>query len=651
MLIFANGIQTRNHFIVNRKVSLTLKILGGIVGTVLFLLLGAAVLLNTHAVQNKLLGIATQRLEEKLQTHVSIEDLSVNVFTQDINLKGLEVEDQQQQKMLELERLSVNLDLWALLGKKLMISKADVEGVNAKLYQTEDSVANYQFILDAFKSDNSKQEKPKEETEKKKEPFSLDIRHVKLAKVNVQYDENMIKLDEVSYDNGWIGNPSGTLKGLQGKWELQTKKGPQTAMFSLGSILFNETKGVYGLEIGTLHFILDNHQPRKNTGKPHRGWFDVGHFDVIADLKLTIDYLNKDSVHAALTDFVAKDSLTGFNVKDLRFTVGATKQRAKLKDIVVQQESTILKFDSASVVLPSKKEGRKFSFQTSLIKGKTQLKDISRPFAPVLKDFKMPLELSVLFSGTDSTLVFRDIEVHTPDKRLKIDAVGGIEHLKEKENLDIHFDVKKMTAKGTVKQEIIQQFPVKKMLMKQLESLGTINYVGTVHIPYHREEFKGVLGTAAGSLSFNFTINNDTKYVTGHATTKSFQLGKVLKMKDIGDIGLNGNFKIDIDKKRTARMRKQTGGKLPFGDVNATLYEVNYKKIKIKDLLVDIKCKGGFVEGNISQKNKGLDWACDFSFTDIDKLSNIKIKPKVKVKFKDIFKKKDKKKKDKKASE
>ena len=627
----------------NRKVSLTLKILGGIVGFIVLLLLAAAALLNTHAVQNKLLGIATQRLEEKLQTHVSIEDLSVNVFTQDINLKGLEVEDQQQQKMLELERLSVNLDLWALLGKKLIISKADIEGVNAKLYQTKDSVPNYQFILDAFKSDKPKQEKSKEEAEKKKEPFSLDIHHVKLARINVQYDENMIKLDEVSYDNRWIGNPSGTLKGLQGKWELQTKKGPQTAMFSLGSILFNEDDGVYGLEIGTLHFILDNHQPRKNTGKPHRGWFDVGHFDVIADLKLTIDYLNKDSVHAALTDFVAKDSLTGFNVKDLRFTVGATKQRAKLKDIVVQQESTILKFDSASVVLPSKKEGRKFSFQTSLIKGKTQLKDISRPFAPVLRNFTMPLELSVLFSGTDSTLVFRDIEVHTPDKRLKIDAVGGIDHLKEKENLDIHFDVKKMTAKGTVKQEIIQQFPVKKMLMKQLESLGTINYVGTVHIPYHREEFKGVLGTAAGSLSFNFTINNDTKYVTGHATTKSFQLGKVLKMKDIGDIGLNGDFKVDIDKNRTARLRRQSGGKLPFGEVKAIVYEVSYKKIKIKDLLVDIKCKGGLVEGNISQKNKGLDWACDFSFTDIDKLSNIKIKPKVKVKFKDIFKKKDKK--------
>lgn len=635
----------------NRKVSLTLKILGGIVGGIVLLLLVAAVLLNTHAVQNKLLGIAKQRLEEKLQTRVKIEDLSVNVFTQDINLKGLEVEDQQQQKMLELERLSVSLDLWALLGKKLMISKADVEGVNARLYQTEDSVANYQFILDAFKSDKPKQEKPKEEAEKKKEPFSLDIHHVKLAKVNVQYDENMIKLDEVSYDNRWIGNPSGTLKGLQGKWELQTKKGPQTAMFSLGSILFNEDDGVYGLEIGTLHFILDNHKPRKNTNKPHRGWFDVGHFDMMADLKLTIDYLNKDSVHAALTNFVAKDSLTGFNVKDLRFTVGANKQQARLSDIVVQQENTVLQFDSASIVLPSKKEGRKFSFQTSLIKGKTQLKDISRPFAPVLRNFTMPLELSVLFSGTDSTLAFRNIEVHTPDQRLKINAFGDISGLKKKEDLNVHFHVNKMTAKGKVKQEIIDQFKGKKMMLKQLDALGDLTVTGNINVLYRREAFDGIVKSAVGGLSFNFAIDENTKYLKGHAETKSLHLGQVLNMKDLGKVGLNGNFKIDIDKKRTARMRKQTGGKLPFGDVNATIYEVSYKKIKVKDLLVDIKSKGGLVEGNISQKNKGLDWACDFSFTDIDKLSNIKIKPKVKLKFKDIFKKKDKKKKDKKASE
>lgn len=628
----------------NRKVSLTLKILGGIVGGIVLLLLIVTVLLNTHAVQNKLLGMAKQRLEEKLQTRVEIEDLSVNIFTQEIHLKGLEVEDQQQRKMLVLERLTVNMNIVRLLAKKLVISKAEMEGVRARLYKPEDGPANYQFIIDAFKSDKPKEEKKPEEAEKKKEPFSLDIHHVKLARIDIQYNENKVTLDELDYDQGWLNKTSGKLKGLEGQWEMQTKKGPQTATFSLGTIHLTEKKGKHDVEVGGLHFALDNHLPRKNTGKPNRGWFDVGHLDVTANLQLTINHIDKDSVNATLTKFVAKDSLTGFNVKDLHFTVGATKELAHLRNIVVQQENTVLQFDSATVVLPSKKEGRRFSFQTSLIKGKTLLKDISRPFAPVLKDFKMPLELSVLFSGTDTTLVFKDIDVHTPDKRLKIDAVGGIEHLNKKEDLDIHFHVNKMTAKGTVKQEIINQFPVKKMLMKQLEALGDISYVGDVHIPYRREEFKGVLGTAVGSLTFNFAINENTKYVEGQAETKSFQLGKVLKMKDIGAVGLKGNFKIDIDKGRTAQMRKQYGGKLPIGKVNATVYEASYKGVKVKNLLVDIQSSGAQVNGDISQSNKGLDWACNFSFTDIDKPSNFKIKPKVKVKFKDLFKKKSKEK-------
>lgn len=628
----------------NRKVSLTLKILGGIVGGIVLLLLIVTVLLNTHAVQNKLLGMAKQRLEEKLQTRVEIEDLSVNIFTQEIHLKGLEVEDQQQRKMLELERLSVNLDVTKLLARKLVISKADVEGVRARLLKPEDGPANYQFIIDAFKSNKPKDDQKPEEAGEKKEPFSLDIHHVKLARIDIQYNENKVTLDELDYNQSWLNKASGKLKGLEGQWELQTKKGPQTATFSLGTIHLTEKKGKHDVEVGGLHFALDNHLPRKNTGKPNRGWFDVGHLDVTADLQLTVNHIDKDSVNATLTKFVAKDSLTGFNVKDLHFTVGATKELAHLRNIVVQQENTVLQFDSATVVLPSKKEGRRFSFQTSLIKGKTLLKDISRPFAPVLKDFKMPLELSVLFSGTDTTLVFKDIDVHTPDKRLKIDAVGGIEHLNKKEDLDIHFHVNKMTAKGTVKQEIINQFPVKKMLMKQLEALGDISYVGDVHIPYRREEFKGVLGTAVGSLTFNFAINENTKYVEGQAETKSFQLGKVLKMKDIGAVGLKGNFKIDIDKGRTAQMRKQYGGKLPIGKVNATVYEASYKGVKVKNLLVDIQSSGAQVNGDISQSNKGLDWACNFSFTDIDKPSNFKIKPKVKVKFKDLFKKKSKEK-------
>lgn len=631
----------------NKSVSITLKVIGGIIGFILLLLVVAAILLNTQAVQDKLLGIATEKLEEKLQTKVKIDEASINVFNQDVNLKGLEIEDLQHRKMLALDKLSLDIDVMKLLANTLVISKAEIEGVRARLYKPEDGPANYQFIIDAFKSDKpkKKQDEDKQKEGKKKEPFTLDIKYAKLAAVDLQYNDNKVTLGEVEYDNGWFG-AKGKLKSLQGQWEMKTKKGPQTASFRIGKIDYKEDDGKHDLEIGGLQFKTDNHKPRKNTNKPKRGWFDVGHLDVIADMNLVIDYLAKDTLHAVMKSFVAKDTLTGFNVKDFHFTVGATKQNAHLRDIVLQHENTVLNFDSAYVVLPSKKQGRKFSFQTSLIHGKTLLKDISRPFAKVLQNFKMPLELSVLFSGNDSTLFFRDIEVHTPDKRLTIEAEGGIDHLKKKEDLDIHFNVKKLSAKGTVKEEIINQFAVKKLMMNQLSSLGDITFKGTVHIPYRREEFKGVLGTAAGSLNFDFTHNDDTHFITGNALTRSFRLGKVLKMPEIGDVGLKASFSVDIDKKRTAQVRKKYGGgKLPIGVVKATVFECSYKKIKVRDLLVDIKSNGAQVDGNISQTNKGLDWACDFSFTDIDKMSNIKVKPKVKIKVKDLFKKFDDKKK------
>lgn len=628
-----------------KKLFLLLKILGGTLGVIVLLLVTAAVLLNTESVQKKLLDYATEQLEEKLQTKVKISEMSVNVFTQDFNMKGLEVEDQQHRKMLELELLSVSVDISDLVThNKLVISKANMEGVKARLFKPEDGPANYQFIIDAFKSDKSKDKTKKKQEQKqdaKKEPFKLDIDQLSLARIEAQYNDNHISLGKVTFKKGWFGKLEGKLSELQGKWELQMKKGPHTATFSLGTLELSGGEEKHHVQIDGLRFALDNHLPRKNANKPKRGFFDVGHLDITANLKLDINHIGKDTLNATLTQFVARDSVTGFDVKDLHFTVGATKEKAHLKNITVQQGSTVLTFDSATIVLPSKKEGRKFAFQTSVIKGRTELRDISRPFAPVLKDFKMPLELTVLFSGTDSNLVFRDIHVNTPDQRLKIDAVGGIDHLKEKQALLVHFHVDNMVAKGKVKQEIIQQFAVKKLMMKQLDALGDIGYTGDILIPWKKETFSGVLRTAAGSLTFDFTLDETTKYVTGHVATRSFHLGQVMAMKDLGNLGVKADFKVDIHKQRTAAIRKQKGGKMPIGEVHADVYEVNYKKMKLKNILVDITSNGGLLEGSINHVGKGMDVGCDFSTTDLDDTNKLKVKPRMKFKLKDMFKQKD----------
>ena len=386
-----------------RFVILGLKILGGLVAVLVVIVVVAAIVFNSSSTQKKMLDYSTEMLAERLQTKVKIDSISINLFSFDVNLMGVDIEDREQRKMLQAERLSVNLDIWGFFSNQVKISTAEIDGVKARLYKPEEGEANYQFVLDAFKSDKPKEAK-KEEDGKKKKKMSLDVNNVRISKIDIVFNEDTFYLGNLDYVKRWTGSQEGTIRDLHGKLDFVTKKGPQTGRVDIEKIALLNKSDKQVVKIDSLHLNLDNHLPRKNTGKPNRGYFDAGHLDIHANMELLLNYLGKDTANVSMVKFEAADTITGFNVKDLKFHAGINKKAAYLSEITVQQENTILNFDSATIQLPSKKEGRKFAFQTSLIKGKAFLQDISRPFAPVLKNFTMPLELSVLFSGTSFPL-------------------------------------------------------------------------------------------------------------------------------------------------------------------------------------------------------------------------------------------------------
>ena len=572
----------------------TLKIACGIVVGIVVLLGGATLLLNTKSVQNKMLKKATELLTEKLQTTVGIDSISVNLFAQEIRLYGISVEDQQQRKMLQLKKLAVDLSLNKLLQNEIRVKKAEISGLDALLLKpSKEEPANYQFILDAFKKEKKDSTAIQQPESNKKSPMILDVSNAKLSDIHIKYNDNDITLLQAKYEKRWLSHPT--------------------------------------ISIQQLRFITDNHKPRKNTGKPKRGFFDAGHLDITTNLEIVIDSMGNDGLMARLTQCTARDSVSGIDIRDLRADVRADKNKVRLREVVVQQKGTILNIDEGELTLPNKREGRALSFTTGTIRGKALLKDISRLFAPVLANFTLPLNLSVQASGNDSTIAFRNIRVTTDDKKLSIQANGDISHLKDKEKLDIRFNVSKMTAAGDIKQRIINQFPVKKLMMKQLNNLGNISYAGQFAVLWKREVFQGVLRTAGGPLNFRFTLDENNKYIIGNASSKAFDIGKVMDMKDIGKIAANADFKIDISKPRTAKMRQQKGGELPIGSVSAQVEDCSYKKIHVRNLSANIKSDGAVASGDIVQRGMRRDLFCSFSFTNTDEMQKIKItKPGIK---------------------
>ena len=582
---------------------LTLKILGGLLAVVIILIVGAFAVFHTDAVQKRLVENATQMLSDYLHTTVRIEKANVSFIDQGVRLYGVEIDDQQQRKMFQMRELGVDLKILPLLHHEVSISKAKIRGLEARLYKPasdSDSVANYQFVIDAFKS----KKKPQTDSvavdtvQVKKKPMAIDVKKLSLEDIKVSYNDSLqAQLGSLHYKKNRKQQHYAEVRDLMASFVKQTKKGPVDTRVTIGMLDATGKDTKYQLTIDNLCYQTDNHQPRKNTNKPKRGAFDVGHFDVLAKLDIQVDSIGKDTLVAQVTSGVAEDRGSGLLIKEL-----------------------LLK-------LPSKKEQRPLAFSAPQIKGRVVLKDIAQTFAPVLKKFSLPLNLQTQMSGNDNELRFRNVSVSTTDKKLNIAASGRISNLKDKYALRVHFDVHKLVTDGQYAEHVINQFDVKKFMMKQLHALGRFTYQGHFDVLWKKEQFAGVLNTVPGKLNVQVTLDELSKYVLGTVRTDSFELGKAMDMPDLGKIVCKADFKFDISKPRTAQMRKVKGGKLPIGSVQADVAEGKYKKIRVRNLIAELESDGAVATGNITVKGKRVDVLCGFSFTNTNEMKKTKIKP------------------------
>ena len=566
----------------NRTLKIILRTAAGIVVLAVVLVVAGVVLVNSKAFQQRVLRQATEMLSEKLQTTVKIDSIDIRFVQQQVRLYGVHVADQQQRPMLTIGQAGLDVDIREILGNKVVIENVELSDASALLIKPKGEPGNFQFVIDAF----AKKPKAKPDTTSvPKKKMEFQIHKVKLSDISIKYNDAQVYLERAD------------IKGRE-------------------AIFLTEAK---------LRVTTDNHKPRKNAGKPKRGYFDAGHLDIISRLKMEINATDKDTIRAELTHLEAVDSITGIDIRDINTKLKMAKKQLWVSDVNVQQKQTTLHIDSAHICLPSKKDSVALSYRTGRITGTAYLKDISRAFAPVLSKFSLPLNLSLTMSGTDSTMNFRDVRVNTADKRLTIAATGNIKELKSKEKLNITFNVSRMYAKSGIKEKIISQFPVKRMMMKQLHNLGNISYTGSFRIIRKEERFWGRLNTAAGSLRFLFWLDERNKYVIGNAKSDNLDFGKVMEMKDLGKISASAEFKIDISKPRTAVMRRQKGGKLPIGNVKATVVDCSYKGIHVRNLDATVNSDGAMATGEIKQHGNYRDIHCSYSFTNTDEMHKLKV--------------------------
>lgn len=136
-----------------------MKILRRIGRYILFLILGLVALsllliaaLQVPSVQTWAAGKAAVWLSESLSTEVRVGGVDIDFF-KTVVLEDIYVADQHGDTLLSARRLSADIGIFDLFGSEIYLNEAKLEGAAVNLRRTgQDSVFNYQFIIDAFDS-------------------------------------------------------------------------------------------------------------------------------------------------------------------------------------------------------------------------------------------------------------------------------------------------------------------------------------------------------------------------------------------------------------------------------------------------------------------------------------------------------------------
>lgn len=132
------------------------------------------------AVQKGAADFALKKLQPIIKTNASIGKIRIKLFNR-VELRGVYLEDHKHDTLFYAGSLTAHANFLDLLHNELGLQSVDLKDFVAKVYrETPSSPYNFQFLIDAFKSDKPKEPNPN--------PFRIYFHDIKLSNGTLQYE-------------------------------------------------------------------------------------------------------------------------------------------------------------------------------------------------------------------------------------------------------------------------------------------------------------------------------------------------------------------------------------------------------------------------------------------------------------------------------
>lgn len=332
---------------------LLLKIVGGVFVLLVILLL----FLRLPIIQTKIAHYTASRLSKQLDTEIRIDKVAMN-FVDNATIKGIYIEDQRQDTLLYSKIISIDIAFFKLFRKLIQIDHVKMNTGLINIHQNQDSLFNFQFLIDAFASEDT--------TTAASEPtFTVDLDQVNISNFSAKADL-LIGIHQINF---------GELLVKILKFDLYQQRydfseiildgfNAQTTLYPIDSNLVslkdtstlqraNETSfPLAGIPV-ELHIdklrINDAHALIKEEGYAPADTFDSRYLD-IKSLQINLDDLlvTSDTLGGEITQF-ALNLNEQINLQNSKVKIQFGRKNLDLKDIYIEtlQSTAAASFSTA----------------------------------------------------------------------------------------------------------------------------------------------------------------------------------------------------------------------------------------------------------------------------------------------------------------
>ncbi|MBS4042602.1 MAG: translocation/assembly module TamB domain-containing protein [Chitinophagaceae bacterium] len=500
--------------------------------------------IQTAIIQNWLVDIATKKLSKDLNSKVEIKSVSFSLFNK-ANINDVLVLDRKSDTLLHAGSISLQITDWFFLKNNVTISYLGINNALIKMNR-EDSVWNYQYIINHFASDKPSTKKSSTNYQIQKLDFSnihiikhdawrgetltIKFKDLLVEAKHVNFNKNIFEIDNIQIEEPFV--------------DIQKFDGNRPANYifpppdlTIPENLLQLTVKQFNIKNGIL--LINN-----DFDKPIEG-FDGAHIWLS---KLNID-LDRFNVHGdTLKSIININAVerSGLLLKQLKANLKWTPRILELANFDLLTNKSHLtnyyamKFnnfddDFAEYATNVTMQAR---FRNAFVSS-----DDIAFFTADLKNWKKELQLDGNFYGTVSDFNFTNLFAKEKNNGTTISGNLSMKGLPDIDKTFIGFNNGEIKTNHKDLSAIIPS--LKDIQSPNLTALGTILFKGSFNGTTSKFNTNSTITTAIGSLISNINMQLPTKKeatYNGTLNFSQFHLGKFLNNQQLGMVDFVGNF-------------------------------------------------------------------------------------------------------------